>query len=335
MFLERLKPDTKVTVVKEFAPEVMISSQALTKMKIYVDECADEIGWLGTAYRTGNVIFIDDMFLFDQDVHATTTEITPEGLSDFAEELLAKGDEGIEIWNNLKAWGHSHVNMGVTPSGQDDAQMKTFKDGGHDWFIRIIANKKSELKIDLYDYTTGIVYLDLTWYESKCDGAVEIENQINELYQLLYAMQEELKERHLEPIKEEMKTKVRKLVYRSAYTGGHYVNGRYVSNATQAYKADEKKTTTTTNKHGGTEASGTSSTIDRGGYYDLKDVFDTDDDVTTQFTNWELLELAECTRFDELKSELELYGYYNYFTDNDVERIFRVMRKVANGRGIR
>src|SRR5690606_11009605 len=108
------------------------------KMFIYVDECNDEIGWLGTAKimegNEHNIVFIDDVFLFDQEVHATTTEITPEGLTEFANELIEMGDKGIEIWNNIKVWGHSHVNLGVSPSGQDDKQMKTFRDGGHDWF---------------------------------------------------------------------------------------------------------------------------------------------------------------------------------------------------------
>ena len=67
----------------------------------------DEVGWLGTVYYNSehNYYFVSDVFLFDQEVHGTTTEITPEGLADFATELLQRED-GMEIWNNMKLWGH-------------------------------------------------------------------------------------------------------------------------------------------------------------------------------------------------------------------------------------
>ena len=120
-------------------------------MKYYVQLSNKEIGWLGEAYKNeqSNYIYIKDVMLFKQEVHMTTCEITPEGLSDFAEELLQLKN-GMDIWNNLTVWGHSHVNMGVSPSSQDHDQMKVFKDGGHKWFLRIIANKSGELETTLF-----------------------------------------------------------------------------------------------------------------------------------------------------------------------------------------
>lgn len=332
-FKTRPNATTTVKVVQSFVPTVGISSEALAKMSIYVDECTEEIGWLGTAYKEGNEFYIEDVFLFDQDVHATTTEITPDGLTDFATELLAKGDEGMEIWNNLKMWGHSHVDMAVSPSGQDDAQMVTFKEGGHDWFIRLICNKKGELKVDLYDYQTGVTYLDLKWVEVMSEDEATIQDQIDELYALLEGLEEERIKKYEEGIKAEMKTKVREMKATSKY--GYYRGGKWISYGSQSAKGEKKTTSTSNSKtHGGTTT--TNATAGGSGKhiaYEDMDVFDSDDEVRNHFSDMELLELSECRRFDELEDELALYGYYDYFTDDDIERIFRVMNKIRLQKG--
>ena len=162
MFLNKREVKTEIKTIFG-TPSILISPLALAKMINIINECDKEVGWLGEANRNeeNNIIIIHDVHLFHQEVHSTTCEITPEGLSQFGEELL-KQQDGMEKWNNIKVWGHSHVNMGVFSSGQDDKQMEVFADH-NDWFIRIIANKKDEMKIDFYDYTKNIVYIDLDW----------------------------------------------------------------------------------------------------------------------------------------------------------------------------
>lgn len=162
MFKPRPNANTKIETIFE-ETKVYITTNAYAKMTHIVNMCNKEVGWLGTAewVKDNNLIVISDILLFNQEVSRTTCEITPEGLAKFAEEILQQ-ENGIEIWNSIKLWGHSHVNMGVSPSGQDDSQMKVFADH-NDWFLRIIANKSGELKIDLYDYESNLSYLDLKW----------------------------------------------------------------------------------------------------------------------------------------------------------------------------
>jgi hypothetical protein len=132
-------------------------------MWYYVKGCNDEIGWLGTVTRyDDNNWIINDTLLFEQQVAATTCEITPEGLAKVAEEILQKPD-GMEIYNSIRLWGHSHVNMGVSPSGQDNDQMKTFKDTGSPWFIRVIANKSGDMEFTLYDFANSLSFADVPW----------------------------------------------------------------------------------------------------------------------------------------------------------------------------
>ncbi len=197
-----------VQILDDFIPTVIISKDALAKMTLYCDICDTEIGWLGTATLDDeSTIYIEDVFLFKQDVHNTTTEITPESLSEFAEELLQQKN-GLSVWNNIRLWGHSHANMSTNPSTQDNNQMVTFAEGGHDWFVRIIANKKGDLSIDFYDYTHGIIYRNLNWWEEETQEERDIIAQINELQTYLKTLNTTYIDKYKNTIKQEIKDKV-------------------------------------------------------------------------------------------------------------------------------
>lgn len=183
--------------------DLFILPEARNKMELYCDLSEGEIGWLAFVEKFDNQGFlITDCVLLEQEVHSTTTEITPEGL--------------LKFWNNtpieqqckIKMWGHSHVNMGVSPSSQDNSQMEYFKDG-NPWFIRLITNKKREYHIDIYDYANGIkIHMDqadLITYNPK---------------------QNELRK----AIEEEIKEKVKKKEYKSlpsSYNSSYYKSGGY------------------------------------------------------------------------------------------------------------
>lgn len=160
--------------------ELYILPLARQKMEMYCDLSEGEIGWLAYVEQFDKQGFlITDCALLKQEVHSTTTEITAEGL--------------LEFWNNctpenqakIKLWGHSHVNMSVTPSTQDNNQMDYFKDG-NPWFIRLITNKKREYYIDIYDYANGIqIHMDQS-------DLITYNPEAGELRQ---AIQEEIKEK--------------------------------------------------------------------------------------------------------------------------------------------
>lgn len=159
--------------------QVYVTPQARQKMEMYCDLSEGEIGWLGYVEDMGAAGFlIADVALLKQEVHATTTEITPEGLLEFWNATPA------EDHCKIKIWGHSHVNMGVTPSSQDNEQMAYFKEG-NPWFIRLITNKKREYYIDVYDYLNGIKVhcdqADLKDYNPAADAIrTTIEAEIKE-----------------------------------------------------------------------------------------------------------------------------------------------------------
>lgn len=207
-----------ITAMDNFggAPVIYISATALTKMRIYVEENNKEVGWLGIATKEKNEILFEDVLLFPQEVHSTTTEISPEGLAEFGEKLLQSPD-GIEVWNNIRIWGHSHVNMTVSPSGQDDNQMKVFSNHGHSWFIRLIANKKGDMRFDVYDYENGIIFNNVYWYKCYSKEEMDILDTIDTLQDRLVEISAERYNFWLEPIKEEIKEKVKEKSYTNYY----------------------------------------------------------------------------------------------------------------------
>ena len=109
-------------------PRILISRSAYNKMWHLVDIADKEVSWLGTCRRIEQDFLIEEVFLFKQEVAATTCEISADGLAEVANELLTSRPDGIEICNRLCFWGHSHVNMGTSPSGQDESQMENFSE---------------------------------------------------------------------------------------------------------------------------------------------------------------------------------------------------------------
>lgn len=179
MFKER--PDCKTEIIKvrepDLEPMIWVAPIALDKMALYVQGCNKEIGWLGKVQREDMAFIIHDVYLFKQQVHATTCEISPEGLSDFAMEVLTTDPEnGMDIVNNLRLWGHSHVNMGVSPSGQDNTQVEGFKEN-NPFFVRVIANKSGEMEFAIYDFENAITYKNVKWREYRYNEH-ELQEQI-------------------------------------------------------------------------------------------------------------------------------------------------------------
>lgn len=175
MFKERRDAKTETIRVLEVEPMIWVAPLALDKMALYVQQCDKEIGWLGRVQRQDKAFIIHDVYLFKQEVNATTCEISPEGLSDFVGEVILQ-EGGMEIVNNLRLWGHSHVNMGVSPSSQDETQVQSFKEG-NPFFVRVIANKSGEMEFCIYDFENAITYKNVKWREWRFNE-LELAEQI-------------------------------------------------------------------------------------------------------------------------------------------------------------
>ena len=231
-------------IIKGFEPIVLININALNKMKEYIRQSNKEIGWLGTVVKENGMYNILDVYLFKQEVHETTTEITTDGLNEFAMEILSQED-GMEIWNNMKMWGHSHVNMSTSPSVQDDNQMDLFTQNANDFFIRIIANKKDEFRIDIWDYEKGVIYEKLNYiidYGKDAELIQELQMKIFKL-QSIIDDKTNVKKEMIDEVAKEIKEKVKEKTFKTypTYNNSYGYKNGYNDYGYNAYDWNSKK----------------------------------------------------------------------------------------------
>ena len=154
-------------------PTVFITPLALAKIQYIVDKVTMEVGWMGYVDRDevtndkGEVtevrLTITDILIPSQEANFSTCELQEEGFDDILQDMLKEygNEEGIERWNKLHYWGHSHHTMGVSPSSQDNSEILTFE--RRSWYLRSINNKRGEIKLDYYDFETNTKFEDLQW----------------------------------------------------------------------------------------------------------------------------------------------------------------------------
>jgi hypothetical protein len=291
--LDKRTMKTSVRIIEETAPRILIDKDALVKMYIYIQQCELEVGWLGTAVKTDNTILIKDVYLFEQEVSAVTTEISDESLIKFGEELLKKPD-GAEIWNSLKVWGHSHVNMAVNPSTTDAEQMSAFASVGFDFAIMIIGNKKNELKVDLFDYHTGVVFSDMQWDVLEDQEDQLVYDEINRLYAMLEEKDGARVKLYEEVIKEEIKQKVKKESFSYGKFGGAYKYARK-ANDWDGYGGD---------------------------IYSSYQYLNKDDTEPVELSFYETYELGECRSYVEAMGWFEENGYSKSLTEAERTKLW-------------
>lgn len=152
--------------------KIIVDKIAQRKMELVVDLCPTEVGWLCLVKREGPLQFrVMDLYLVDQGVHASTTELDPDAVARLNRQMWT--DNIITMENQhevgLYLWGHSHVNMGTFASGQDDTQFKTLYGAEPPFYIRVITNKKGEISTDVFvkDSVLGKIIL------SKVDWVID------------------------------------------------------------------------------------------------------------------------------------------------------------------
>lgn len=190
-------------------PLVYYHRRAWEKMWKYIDLCSQEVGWLGTVEEIeGGNYYITDVFLLEQEVSGATTDIESDAIAHLALQLEEQGIDS----STLRFWGHSHVNMGVTPSGQDESQTQEYIEDCH-YFIRGIYNKKRDMKVDVFDVDKGLVF-------QRCD---------NKVFDPEYSTE------FTEQIQAEVTEKVKQKTYYNNYGGN--AGGSYRPNYGRPYNA--------------------------------------------------------------------------------------------------
>lgn len=131
---------------------------AWTKMQALIREFDKEVAWHGVAKRgtdeTKDEYFIDDIMVYPQEVTGATVNTDQEKY----EMWLMQHDD--EVFNNIRMQGHSHVNMGVSPSSVDTTHQEKILEQLEDdmFYIFVIWNKKNDKTIKIYDLAKNILF---------------------------------------------------------------------------------------------------------------------------------------------------------------------------------
>jgi hypothetical protein len=132
-------------------PIIRISEHAQLKMQTLVKNCTKEIAWHGLVRIEDGKYIIEDILLYPQTVTASTVNAT----EDYDAWLDALPDEQ---FNAIRMQGHSHVNMGVTPSVTDLEFYDTLVKHIRNYYIFMIMNKRGDVTYNLYDKANNKIY---------------------------------------------------------------------------------------------------------------------------------------------------------------------------------
>lgn len=136
---------------------VVYTIEAYMQIKSLVSHCTDEVGWHGIATREGEGKYkIHEIFTYPQTVTGATISCDADAYA-----MWNMGLED-EVVNNTRYHGHSHVNMGTTPSGVD-AQFRQdilTKLQNDEFYIFQIFNKAGSIHHTIYDLAINTCFED-------------------------------------------------------------------------------------------------------------------------------------------------------------------------------
>lgn len=148
--------DLKQDVKPEDKVNLIIEANAWIKMWGLVSSESGEIGWHMICERINDkTIVIKDVLLYPQYVTGVTVTTDDVGYGDWLHKEL-----DMEEINNLRGHGHSHVNMGTSPSGVDRTWYNEILQSlaEDDYYVFMILNKKDDMFLEIYDLKTNTIY---------------------------------------------------------------------------------------------------------------------------------------------------------------------------------
>lgn len=150
--LKEVKDDRKATIT--------FSAQAYMKIFALVHTYSTEVEWHGVVERTAaDAFYIKDVLIFPHKVTGATV------ISDQTEYEKWLDTLDNDTFNALRFHGHSHVNMGVTPSGVDMTYRHNILNNfgtpsatSDLFYIFLIFNKKGDISGEIYDLQNNALY---------------------------------------------------------------------------------------------------------------------------------------------------------------------------------
>ncbi len=226
--------DGKITFTKTLGivnrkATVFFTELAWLKMQTLIREFDKEVAWHGIAKRgedaSKDEYYITDILVYPQEVTGATVSTDQEKY----QMWLMNHDD--EVFNNIRMQGHSHVNMGVTPSSVDTSLYDRILEQLDDdmFYIFMIWNKRKEKTIKIYDLAKNILF-------DTSDVTVEVLDDGTGIEKFLKDAKDAVKDKPATP------TTTYQSPYRGSYGYGGYYGGYGSSYGGSAKEEESKKT---------------------------------------------------------------------------------------------
>ena len=155
--------DGKISFTKTFEKverraSLIFTETAFVKMLRLVSEFDKEVAWHGVATRGENPeideYIVSDILVYPQEVTGATVQTDQQRYETW---LMSNEDY---VFNNIRMQGHSHVNMGTTPSAVDTTYYEQILEmlGDNDFYIFLIWNKRNDRTVKIYDMGKNILF---------------------------------------------------------------------------------------------------------------------------------------------------------------------------------
>lgn len=157
------------------------STLAYFKMYALIDSFDSEVAWHGIAERVDDGYLVSDILVYPQEVTGATVNTDQKG---YEQWLMGLDDD---TFNRVRFQGHSHVNMGVSPSGVDTTHQSRIVEqlGEDDFYIFVIANKKHKFYARILEGRDNIEYETSDITVKIVDEAFDINAFVNEANKLV------------------------------------------------------------------------------------------------------------------------------------------------------
>ena len=191
MMVETKLADGKLSFSKTFGEierkaELFFSERAYLKMEALVKEFDKEVAWHGIAFRGDDPekdeYIIEDILVYPQEVTGANVNTDQK---EYQEWLYS--DELDAVFNDIRMQGHSHVNMGVTPSSVDTNLYEHMLAQLDDtmFYIFMIWNKRGEHTIKIYDLAKNVLFEDKDVTVSIIDEEIGLDKFIKEAKEMV------------------------------------------------------------------------------------------------------------------------------------------------------
>ena len=223
---------TKTVGTVDRKAKLIFTELAWTKMQALIREFDKEVAWHGVAKRLGepekDEYIVEDIIVYPQEVTGSTVN------TDQVKYQTWLYEQEDEVFNNIRFQGHSHVNMGTSPSSVDLTHQGEILGMLDDdmFYIFVIWNKKNEKTCKIYDLQKNILF-------ENTDITVEVREDEDGIEKFVKAAKEMVKDK-------------KTTVYSGGYNNGYYNGGYYGRDYDDYYGSggyyagSSKKTTPTT-----------------------------------------------------------------------------------------